>query len=152
AAALLSRFDLAEWIRYKLDRRLDHILIDEAQHTNAAQWPSIDAMTGHFFGGEGPAADKQQTVIGDGGSEQASFRFQGTSPENFEAARRRYAKVMAELAANRPGRDGLKNHGLGRSYRTAQPVLDFVDAAIDAIGPQAYGLSEQPGRHEGDRS
>ncbi|WP_298284196.1 UvrD-helicase domain-containing protein, partial [Novosphingobium sp.] len=31
AADLLTRQDMAEWIRYKLDRRFDHILVDEAQ-------------------------------------------------------------------------------------------------------------------------
>jgi hypothetical protein len=40
---------------------------------------------------------------------------------------------------------------LGRSYRTAQPVLDFVDAAVEAIGPQALGLSDAYEKHEGDR-
>jgi len=152
AAALLSRSDLAEWIRYKLDRRFDHILIDEAQDTNAAQWSIIDALTGDFFAGEGAAGDKLRTVFVVGDYKQAIFRFQGTSPENFEAARRRYARIMAELAANDPERRELQNYGLGRSYRTAQPVLDFVDAAIDAIGPPAFGLSEHPGSHEGDRS
>jgi ATP-dependent helicase/nuclease subunit A len=33
AADLLSRSELSGWIRYKLDRRFDHILIDEAQDT-----------------------------------------------------------------------------------------------------------------------
>ncbi|MGV3555036.1 MAG: double-strand break repair helicase AddA [Croceibacterium sp.] len=152
AAELLSRSDLAEWIRYKLDRRFDHILIDEAQDTNAAQWSIIDALTDDFFAGEGAADDKLRTVFVVGDYKQAIFRFQGTSPENFEAARRRYQRVMAELAANLPEREGLKNYGLGRSYRTAQPVLDFVDTAIEAIGPEAFGLAEPPGKHVGDRS
>ncbi len=55
AAALLSDKALSEWIRYKLDRQFDHILIDEAQDTNAAQWSIIDALTGDFFAGAGPA-------------------------------------------------------------------------------------------------
>jgi ATP-dependent helicase/nuclease subunit A len=152
AAALLARSDMAEWIRYKLDRRFDHILIDEAQDTNAAQWSIIDALTGDFFAGEGAAGDKLRTVFVVGDYKQAIFCFQGTSPENFRIARDRYARIMAELAANDPAARALRDLGLGRSYRTAQPVLDFVDAAIEAIGPQAFGLSEAPGKHEGDKS
>src|SRR5690606_13033349 len=34
AAGLLSRPGIADWIRYKLHRRFDHISIDEAQETN----------------------------------------------------------------------------------------------------------------------
>ena len=39
--ALMNISELADWIRYKLDRRFDHILVDEAQDTNAAQWRMI---------------------------------------------------------------------------------------------------------------
>ena len=53
AADLLSRSGVGQWIGYKLDRRFDHILVDEAQDTNAAQWRIIDALTTEFFSGEG---------------------------------------------------------------------------------------------------
>jgi ATP-dependent helicase/nuclease subunit A len=55
AAALLARSDMADWIRYKMDRRFDHLLVDEAQDTNAAQWRIIDALTEEFFAGQGRA-------------------------------------------------------------------------------------------------
>ena len=51
AAALLGESRLAEWIRYKLDRRFDHILVDEAQDTNRAQWDIIFALAGEFWAG-----------------------------------------------------------------------------------------------------
>ncbi|HEX4847371.1 MAG TPA: UvrD-helicase domain-containing protein, partial [Novosphingobium sp.] len=53
AARLLNRSELSEWIRYKLDRRFDHVLVDEAQDTNVAQWQIINALIGDFFAGEG---------------------------------------------------------------------------------------------------
>jgi len=54
AADLLTRQAPAEWIRYKLDRRFDHILVDEAQDTNAAQWRIVlDGLVADFFSGEG---------------------------------------------------------------------------------------------------
>ncbi|MXO60085.1 double-strand break repair helicase AddA [Altererythrobacter salegens] len=151
AADLLGNSALSDWIRYKLDRQFDHILIDEAQDTNEAQWSIIDALTGDYFAGQGQADGKLRTIFVVGDYKQAIFRFQGTSPENFEAARRRYDKVMAELAANDPDARELRNYGLGRSFRTAQAVLDFVDKAIDEIGPAAFGLANPPEPHVGDQ-
>jgi ATP-dependent helicase/nuclease subunit A len=87
AAALLARADMADWIRYKMDRRFDHLLVDEAQDTNAAQWRIIDALTEEFFAGEGAKPDKARTLFVVGDYKQAIFGFQGTSPENFEEAR-----------------------------------------------------------------
>lgn len=150
AAALLTRSDIAEWIRYKLDRRFDHILIDEAQDTNAAQWAIIDALTSDFFAGVGQREGKLRTIFVVGDYKQAIFRFQGTSPENFARARLAFADRMRALATNDHAARTLQELGLGRSYRTAQPVLDFVDEAIDAIGPPAFGLADDPGRHVGE--
>lgn len=157
AAALLTRSDLADWIRYKLDRRFDHILIDEAQDTNAAQWDIIGALTDDFFAGAGQHDHKLRTIFVVGDYKQAIFRFQGTSPENFRIARDRFAASMADAARNAAQltRDKidvreLVDLGLGRSYRTAQRVLDFVDAAIRRIGHAELGLDRSPDRHVGD--
>ncbi|MBA3055909.1 MAG: double-strand break repair helicase AddA [Sphingomonadales bacterium] len=156
AAHLLTRSDLAEWIRYKLDRRFDHILIDEAQDTNAEQWQIINALTGDFFAGAGQHEDALRTLFVVGDYKQAIFRFQGTSPENFERARQRVKHLMAGAAENalrlRANTDArtLRELGLDRSYRTARPILEFVDAAIAHIGPASFGLKDLPDRHEGE--
>ncbi|WP_374282837.1 double-strand break repair helicase AddA [Novosphingobium sp.] len=156
AAALLTRSELADWIRYKLDRRFDHILVDEAQDTNAAQWRIISALTEDFFAGEGARADKLRTLFVVGDYKQAIFRFQGTSPENFEQARRRVKQAMTGLAENvvMLRRDGmardLRELGLGRSFRTARAILHFVDLAIGRIGHAAFGLAQQPDPHVGE--
>lgn len=155
AAGLLARPGLGAWIRYKLDRRFDHILVDEAQDTNAAQWSIIDALTDDFFAGEGQRESRLRTIFVVGDYKQAIFRFQGTSPENFERARRRFAAAIGEWATNaallrEPRRARpLQDLGLGRSYRTSQPVLEFVDRAIETIGASAFGLSEAAERHVG---
>jgi ATP-dependent helicase/nuclease subunit A len=156
AAALLTRSDLSEWIRYKLDRRFDHVLVDEAQDTNAAQWQIIFALTGDFFAGEGAHGDKLRTLFVVGDYKQAIFRFQGTSPENFEAARQRVKLAMSGLAENvralgKGGRErSLRELGLGTSFRTAQSILQFVDMAIGRIGPASFGLDDLPVVHNGE--
>jgi ATP-dependent helicase/nuclease subunit A len=156
AAALLREPGLGEWIRYKLDRQFDHILVDEAQDTNPAQWAIIRALTDDFFTGQGQRDGRLRTIFVVGDYKQAIFRFQGTSPENFALAKQEYAREMAERAANAGGlRDSaeartLRELGLDRSYRTAQPVLDFVDRAVEAIGPVELGLKHRYEPHVGE--
>ena len=156
AAGLLADAGQGEWIRYKLDRRFDHILVDEAQDTNASQWAIIDALTDDFFAGIGAAEERQRTIFVVGDYKQAIFGFQGTSPDNFLSKRDDYAARLRQRAANAGQlREKLRwrelqDLDLGRSYRTSQHVLSFVDEAIDAIGHEAFGLSSRPARHEGD--
>ncbi len=156
AASLLNDKGAADWIRYKLDRRFDHILVDEAQDTNAAQWKIIDGLIDEFFSGEGAAGDRMRTIFTVGDYKQAIFGFQGTSPENFEAAKARVKASMhgaAENAASLRGRSNareLLDLDLGQSFRTARPVLEFVDRAIDAIGASAFGLAQEPPLHIGE--
>ncbi len=156
AARLLRQEALADWIRYKLDRRFDHVLVDEAQDTNEAQWRIIEALTGEFFAGEGARGDKLRTLFVVGDYKQAIFRFQGTSPENFEAARLRVRQEMAGVADNvRDLRRGglareLQERGLGTSFRTARAVLEFVDMAIGRIGHESLGLKQAPQAHTGE--
>src|SRR5690606_22857062 len=156
AAGLLSRPGIADWIRYKLDRRFDHILIDEAQDTNRPQWDIIFALIDDFFSGEGAHENRMRTIFTVGDYKQAIFGFQGTSPENFEQARQRVKAMMAAIADSAAELRGgpvprrLVELGLGRSFRTAQPVLHFVDDAIAAIGPERFGLDAPPGKHIGD--
>ena len=155
-AALLGRQEMSEWIRYKLDRRFDHILVDEAQDTNAAQWRIIDALTGDFFSGEGAAGQRLRTLFVVGDYKQAIFGFQGTSPHNFAEARARVRAVMAGAAQNaavlRAGVQArpLRELELDRSFRTAEPVLDFVNRAITEIGHASFGLDTPPDAHRGE--
>lgn len=155
AAALLSDQLMADWIRYKLDRRFDHILIDEAQDTNEAQWRIIDALTDDFFSGEGARGERVRTIFTVGDTKQAIFGFQGTSPKNFMAARDRVKVRMQGLvdAAQSLREDrtdrSLRELDLGQSFRTADVVLRFVDKAISAIGPEAFGLHRAPPPHVG---
>ncbi|HSG33303.1 MAG TPA: double-strand break repair helicase AddA [Sphingomonadaceae bacterium] len=156
ASDLLTRSDLRDWIRYKLDRQFDHILVDEAQDTNEAQWRIIlDGLCSEFFTGAGQRDGRLRTLFVVGDYKQAIFRFQGTSPENFRRARERVKAELAAAARNaREGRQNivareLRELGLGTSFRTAQSVLNFVDNAIEAISYESFGLDEHPGGHEG---
>jgi ATP-dependent helicase/nuclease subunit A len=155
AAALLSKSEASDWIRYKLDRHFDHILIDEAQDTNASQWDIVEALIDDFFTGEGARGDKLRTIFTVGDYKQAIFGFQGTSPENFARAKERiHARIRAAQQGIRAGRvnrrvPGWEDLDLGNSFRTANIVLGFVNRMIDLLGFGAFGLDKAPPEHKG---
>ncbi len=155
AAELLADSEAADWIRYKLDRHFDHILIDEAQDTNRSQWDIVEALIGDFFAGEGARGDKLRTIFTVGDYKQAIFGFQGTSPENFARAKERiFARIDAArqgIAVSRTNRraPGWHDLDLGQSFRTAQIVLGFVNRVIGMLGYSEFGLDREPAQHVG---
>ncbi|MFY8134947.1 MAG: UvrD-helicase domain-containing protein, partial [Aquimonas sp.] len=50
---LLTRAHAAEWVLWKLDGGISHILLDEAQDTSPAQWRILRALTEDIFAGAG---------------------------------------------------------------------------------------------------
>ena len=139
-SALLRRPGIAPWVLYKLDGGLEHVLIDEAQDTNAEQWRIVAAMTEEFFAGQG-ASQKQRTLFAVGDPKQSIFSFQGADPTAFHAMRGRFARDV--LAAGKPWREVP----LVTSYRSAPPILHFVDAVF-AEAEAASGLGHDgPLRH-----
>ena len=141
-AKLLNQSNMAEWIRYKLDQRTDHILVDEAQDTNLAQWDIVRALAGEFFAGLGVNADKIRTLFTVGDFKQAIFGFQGTSPHNYVRARNDFFE-RAEASE----RD-FSDLSLDRSFRSTPPVLEVVDKVLGHIGEKGLGLDKVIPRHQ----
>jgi ATP-dependent helicase/nuclease subunit A len=154
ARHLLAKPGMGDWVRYKLDRQIDHILVDEAQDTNAAQWEIIDLLVEEYFSGSSESEQRWRTLFTVGDFKQAIYGFQGTDPEQFEKARRKY-KALAEvlLDAQDPLEEAqgrareFRERSIDVSFRSAQPILDVVDSVIREIGYAAIGLSEPPRPH-----
>jgi ATP-dependent helicase/nuclease subunit A len=149
---LLAEPGMGEWVRYKLDRRTDHILVDESQDTNAAQWEIIQALAGEFFAGAGAVENRHRTLFMVGDFKQAIFRFQGTDPEEFRRARAwiREQSDSLRAALDEESEIALPDYrelSIDASFRSSQAVLDAVDATIDDVGYPNMGLPEQPNRH-----
>ena len=60
---LLSQPGMGDWVRYKLDRQVDHVLVDEAQDTNAAQWEIIEYLVDEFFTGSSESEGRARTLF-----------------------------------------------------------------------------------------
>ncbi len=74
------------WVHYKLDRGVDHVLIDEAQDTSPRQWDIVDHLISEFTAGAG-ARDVKRTIFAVGDEKQSIFSFQGASPREFALRR-----------------------------------------------------------------
>jgi ATP-dependent helicase/nuclease subunit A len=140
-ASLLQKSDMAAWIRYKLDQRTDHILIDEAQDTNLAQWEIVRALAGEFFAGIGADPERHRTLFTVGDFKQAIFGFQGTSPHNYANARTEFF-ALAE-ASEQPFGD----LSLDRSFRSTPPILEVVDATLEQLSHEQLGLDGRVPEH-----
>ncbi len=145
AAALLTDVGAAAWVRFKLDARIDHLLVDEAQDTNAAQWDIVGALTDEFFAGAGARDDSlkggQRTLFVVGDFKQAIFSFQGSDPTIFRD-RRTHFRDLARDAAHE-----WRDPALTRSFRSVPAVLEVVDAVVDNLGHAAFGMDEAIATH-----
>ena len=121
--ALLQDPDQRSWVLYKLDSRLDHILVDEAQDTSPAQWQIIAALSEEFFAGEG-SRPAQRTLFVVGDEKQSIYSFQGADLENFQRVQRDILDRAFE--AELPYRE----IELATSFRSTGAVLDIVDRVI----------------------
>ncbi|AMK17907.1 MULTISPECIES: double-strand break repair helicase AddA [Sphingobium] len=140
-AELLSQPGIADWIRYKLDQRIDHIMVDEAQDTNVSQWQIVGALAAEFFAGEGAKGDRVRTIFTVGDFKQAIFGFQGTSPQAFAAAQILFQRHAQD--ADHPFHD----LSLERSFRSTPAVLDVVDHTIATLNAERLGLPQGAVRH-----
>ena len=133
ARRLLETPGIAPWVLFKLDGGIDHILVDEAQDTNPAQWRIIELLAEEFFVGEG-ARPGPRTVFAVGDVKQSIFSFQGADPEAFVAMRRHFDRRLASLGSV------LEEVPLTISFRSTEAVLAAVDA-IFAQAPAQAGVS-----------
>ena len=135
---LLAHSDASQWVLYKLDGGLDHILIDEAQDTSPEQWQIIERLSEEFFAGQGAREDVERTIFAVGDRKQSIYSFQGADPSEFDRMRRHF-RAQAQNAGQT-----LLQVPLQVSFRSTPEVLQFVDMVF-AQPEAAAGLSAPAG-------
>ncbi|MEZ5810298.1 MAG: double-strand break repair helicase AddA [Rhizobiaceae bacterium] len=136
-AYLLARGDAGAWVQYKLDRGLDHILVDEAQDTSPGQWEVIRRLAEEFFSGETARSNVNRTIFAVGDEKQSIYSFQGAEPAAFAESGFAFAKkVKAAGATFKPAR-------LTYSFRSVGDVLSAVDLVF-AQAEAREGLTVDP--------
>lgn len=122
----------AEWVLYKLDGGIEHLLLDEVQDTAPAQWKIANAIAEEFFAGHG-ASEQQRSIFAVGDAKQSIFSFQGADLRSFEQNRGNFRKRVQD--AGQAWLDGE----LSVSFRSTAPVLALVDAVF-GDGPAQGGV------------
>ena len=117
---LLNHADHALWVQYKLDQRIDHLLIDEFQDTNPTQWHLLFPLLQELAAGENP---RRRSVFLVGDTKQSIYRFRRAEPDLFSTARRWLHEHIHAV-----------DHALSMSWRSSPAIIDFVNR-IFSKGP-----------------
>lgn len=109
------------WVHYKLDRGVDHVLIDEAQDTSPRQWDIVAHIISEFTSGAGARDGVVRTVFAVGDEKQSIFSFQGAAPREFDLRRRALQRKFEGA--------GLKFDpvSFNYSFRSGPAILHAVD-------------------------
>ena len=116
ACELLNRSDHASWVQYKLDTRIDHLLVDEFQDTNPTQWQLLLPLLEELAAGND---DRSRSVFLVGDRKQSIYSFRRANPA-----------LLGEAA------DWLHDHlqagryPLDASRRSARAIIDCVNAVF----------------------
>ena len=131
---LLRRSEVSEWVRYKLDGGIEHILLDEAQDTAPAQWEIIDALAEEFHQEERDVP-QARTLFAVGDEKQSIYSFQGAEPEQF------LKKIQSYT-----GGDKALSPRMRMSFRSAPEILEFVDQIFigDGVIQRMFDAEDYP--------
>jgi DNA helicase II / ATP-dependent DNA helicase PcrA len=128
---LLQAFpDVREYYR----RRFRHVLVDEYQDTNHAQYTLIRELCGELEPGDGPTAPPAELmVVGD--ADQSIYAFRGATIRNILAFEEDFPKAETIL--------------LEQNYRSTQTILSAANAVISRNeGRKAKNLWSDSGQGE----
>lgn len=135
ARDLLTDRKVADWVLFKLDGGIDHILVDEAQDTSPAQWNLIDQLSLELTSGEGARAETPRTIFIVGDKKQSIYSFQGADPKEFDRMKAEFTERLS--LAGRP----IQDIEMEFSFRSAQTVLSLVDRTF--MNSQASGFTQK---------
>lgn len=107
-----------EWVRYKIDGAIQHVLVDEAQDNSPDQWKLVKSLTEEFFTGTDKERNiKQRTLFAVGDEKQSIYAFQGADPEQFKTNKGQYQAKAEKFVSPK----------MEMSFRSSPEILKFVD-------------------------
>ena len=110
---LLNQSNNALWVQYKLDQRIEHLLVDEFQDTNPTQWRLILPLLEEIAASDD---ERHRSVFIVGDQKQSIYRFRRAEPRLFIAAEK---WLMDNL--------GAKSCPLSHSWRSSPAVINFIN-------------------------
>ncbi|SEP59906.1 DNA helicase/exodeoxyribonuclease V, subunit A [Devosia sp. YR412] len=141
----LFQHESGEWVRYKLDAGIDHILVDESQDTNGEQWRVVQAIADEYFVGAG-AVQRPRSLFAVGDQKQSIYSFQGAEPKLFGETGDAYKTKAASIDAL------FEPVPLRTSFRTLPEILAAVDLVSANPSIQSALLEAEPVHHDTART
>ncbi|MCI0507593.1 MAG: UvrD-helicase domain-containing protein [Gammaproteobacteria bacterium] len=117
AYQLLNNESNALWVQYKLDARINHILIDEFQDTNPTQWQLLLPLLEELASS---SADRRRSVFLVGDGKQSIYRFRRAQPKLFDIAQDWLSVHLSAYKAT-----------LDTSRRSSPAIIDFVNIVFN---------------------
>jgi ATP-dependent helicase/nuclease subunit A len=111
----------SSWVHFKLDRGVDHVLIDEAQDTSPRQWDIVAHIISEFTTGEGARDGVKRTIFAVGDEKQSIFSFQGAAPREFDLQGRALQRKFTEARLQ------FERLAFKHSFRSGTAILQSVD-------------------------
>ena len=148
---LLSRTG-SQWVLYKLDNGIEHVLLDEAQDTSPDQWEILKLLTEDFYSGESSKRGIR-TIFAVGDPKQSIYSFQGAEPKAFSKNRTYFENKVGALS---DGREVLRklfhDEKLTVSFRSTPDILFAVDKVFSsAENYRGLDFEAEPTVHSSQR-
>jgi len=147
ARNLLMNAEARQWVGYKLDGGVDHILVDEAQDTSQAQWDIVDALGDEFL--QTGAGTKPRTIFAVGDEKQSIYGFQGAQPELFLGKIQKLTKKQSETPDVK----------MSMSFRSTKQILTLVDqiyyenkGILETFVAEFFPPASDKGHHDAHRN
>ena len=139
---LLAKSPVAQWVLFRLDGGIAHILVDEAQDTSPDQWQVIERLAAEFTAGIG-AHTGPRTLFVVGDKKQSIYSFQGADVAAFDQMKAAFSKRLSDAGST------LVKLDLEYSFRSSPTILRLVDLTFDhrrkgALGGDMKHLAFQP--------
>ena len=98
------------FLYFRLDAKIEHLLLDEFQDTNVLQYSVLEPIVDEIAAGLGTKGEKSFFYVGD--IKQSIYRFRGGAKELFHHTANRF---------------GVQIDALSTNYRSDDRVVDFVN-------------------------
>ena len=132
---LLQHSDNALWLQYKLDQRIDHLLIDEFQDTNPIQWNLVLPLMEEMIASDADTTERLRSTFIVGDEKQAIYRFRGANAE-LQSIAQTWLTDRAQA----------QTFPLSQSWRSSPAIMDLLNAVF-VQGPLRAQLPDFPRHH-----
>lgn len=123
AFQLLSQGENAQWVQFKLDQRIDHMLVDEFQDTNPTQWRLLEPLLSELASSD--RRDRSVFVVGD--VKQSIYGFRRADP-----------RLLPQAATWLEQHLDAQQFPMDTSRRSASAIMELVN--------RTFGMGELAGR------